>query len=327
MAVSVFLWTRYVIIYLSNDNIFQKILSFFGWFFLICQIIVLIVNVFIPIGFWFDDEGGYHVSYARYMNLSIQIVLFFVTTIYMLLVTKQTEGNVRFRHRAICFSSFLMMLFVIGQAIYPLLPLYTVGCMLTTCLLHTFVVEDAKEEQHREIKKLRELEIQQAKALGSARHMAYTDPLTGVKNKHAYLEAEQLVDQHIADGSITEFGVAVFDLNGLKIINDTKGHEAGDRYIKSACSLICAQFKHSPVYRIGGDEFVAFLEGEDYLNREILLLDFNHRIDENQKLGRVVVSSGFDIFNPDINDTFIKVFERADKKMYERKSKLKSMLS
>lgn len=156
--------------------------------------------------------------------------------------------------------------------------------------------------------------------------MAYTDPLTGVKNKHAYIEAEQLVNKHIEDGSIIEFCVVVFDLNGLKDINDTKGHEAGDKYIKSACSMICSQFKHSPVYRIGGDEFVAFLEGEDYSKRELLLRDFNYRIEENQKLGRVVVSCGYDIYNSENHDTFTSVFDRADKKMYDRKRILKEML-
>ena len=326
MAISVFLWTRYVIIYLNSNNRFQFILSFFGWFFLIFQIIVLIINLFIPIGFWFDEDGGYHVNYARYMNLGLQTLMFFVTSIYMLIVTVRTEGRKKYRHRAIGLSSLLMMIFVIGQAQFPTKPLYSIGCMLATCLLHVFVVEDAKEEQHEEIEYLKELEIQQAKALGSARHLAYTDPLTGVKNKHAYLEAEQLVNKHIEDGSISEFGVVVFDLNGLKIINDTKGHEAGDKYIKSACSLICSQFKHSPVYRIGGDEFVAFLEGEDYIRREVLLLDFNRKIEENQKLGRVVVSCGFDTYNPELLDTFITVFERADRKMYDRKRKLKALL-
>ncbi len=326
MAVSVYFWTRYVIIYLSSHNRFQRILLFFGWFFLIFQIVILIINLFIPIGFWFDKNGGYHVNYARYLNLGLQIILFFITSVYMLIVTSKAKGRMKNRHRAIGFSSVLMMIFVICQAKYPLLPLYSIGCMLATCLLHVFVVEDAKEEQHQEIEHLRELEIQQAKALGSARHMAYTDPLTGVKNKHAYIEAEQLVNKHIEDGSIIEFCVVVFDLNGLKDINDTKGHEAGDKYIKSACSMICSQFKHSPVYRIGGDEFVAFLEGEDYSKRELLLRDFNYRIEENQKLGRVVVSCGFDIFKPENHDTFTSVFDRADKKMYDRKRILKEML-
>ena len=323
MALSVFLWIRYVIVYLNVKSRFQSALSCVGWFFLIFQILVLIVNIFVPIGFRFDEEGEYHVYYARYLNLGIQTLLFFVTAVYMLVITAKSEGNLKHRHRTIGFSSLVMMIFVVGQAHHPLLPLYSVGCMLTTCLIHVFVLEDEKEEHHQQIERFRELELKQAQALGSARHMAYTDPLTGVKNKHAYLEAEKLVDQHIKEGSIKEFGIIVFDLNGLKQVNDTKGHDAGDRYIQSACRLICAQFKHSPVYRIGGDEFVAFLEGEDFIHQEILLRDFERRVEENQKEGRVVVSSGFDSFNSDLHDTFITVFERADKKMYERKRKLK----
>ena len=325
MAFSVFLWTRYVIIYLNRENTFQKILSSAGLFFLIFQIVVLIINLFIPIGFWFDADGGYHVNYARYLNLGIQTLLFLFTAIYMFIVTSKTEGNVKRRHRTIGFSTFLMMIFVIGQAQHPTMPLYSIGCMLTTCLLHVFVLEDEREEHHREMEMLRELELNQAKALGSARHMAYTDPLTGVKNKHAYLEAEQEAEKQIKDGLLKEFGVIVFDLNGLKRINDTKGHEAGDQYIKNASNMICMQFKHSPVYRIGGDEFVALLEGDDYTNHEELLNAFNHNVEENQHKGLVVISCGYDEFNPEQDDSFISVFERADKKMYERKRSLKAM--
>jgi GGDEF domain-containing protein len=54
----------------------------------------------------------------------------------------------------------------------------------------------------------------------------------------------------------------MFDLNDLKHINDRYGHERGDEYIVNCCRLICQVFKHSPVFRIGGDEFVALLRGE-----------------------------------------------------------------
>ena len=131
----------------------------------------------------------------------------------------------------------------------------------------------------------------------------------------------------VLNGVNQNFDVRLYMANcAVCLIIDTQGHDAGDKYIKSACSMICSQFKHSPVYRIGGDEFVAFHEGEDYLKREVLLMDFNHRIEENQKLGRVVVSCGFDIFDSDKHATFISVFERADKKMYDRKRALKEML-
>ena len=91
--------------------------------------------------------------------------------------------------------------------------------------------------------------------------------------------------------------------------------------------MICVRFKHSPVFRIGGDEFAAILEGSDYENRMNLLETFEAEIDENQREGRVVVSSGLDIYDSKKDSRFNDVFERADRKMYERKQVLKQMES
>ena len=190
-------------------------------------------------------------------------------------------------------------------------------------LSHAFVIEGEKNKYLHELEETLQREQEQEQQLGSARQLAYTDPMTGVKSKHAYLEATTRIDKGIADGSLTEFGVIVFDLNGLKRINDTLGHEVGDRYIKEGCSLICGKFCHSPVFRIGGDEFVVLLEGSDYVNRKSLLESFDSVIDENQRQGRVVVSTGIDIFEPGKDSCYSDVFERADKKMYERKCRLK----
>ncbi len=121
------------------------------------------------------------------------------------------------------------------------------------------------------------------------------------------------------------FGVVVFDLNGLKEINDSKGHDTGDEYIIQACRLICDYFKRSPVYRIGGDEFVAVLSGEDYERRIAILADFNERIDRNLKSGKVVVATGMSEFDPRRDHSYKAVFERADDLMYQRKKTLKSM--
>ena len=125
---------------------------------------------------------------------------------------------------------------------------------------------------------------------------------------------------------ITEFGVIVFDLNGLKHVNDSLGHEEGDKYIKQGCSLICSRFAHSPVFRIGGDEFVVILEGSDYSEREFLLSEFDRNAEQNHIIGKVVVATGLDIYDDDCDSSFSDVFERADKKMYERKCFLKSLL-
>jgi len=88
---------------------------------------------------------------------------------------------------------------------------------------------------------------------------ANTDPLTGVKSKHAFLIHEQELDQKIQSESGIEFAIVICDVNGLKHLNDTMGHKAGDAYIREACTLVCECFQHSPVFRIGGDEFVITL--------------------------------------------------------------------
>lgn len=134
------------------------------------------------------------------------------------------------------------------------------------------------------------------------------------------MELESDVDK----GTLKEYGVVVFDLNGLKAINDTQGHEAGDEYIKSACRLICVQYKHSPVFRIGGDEFVVILKGGDYEIREELDKTFREMIDDNQEKGLVVVSSGMAVYVPGADDNYNDVFKRADELMYERKTALKA---
>ena len=119
--------------------------------------------------------------------------------------------------------------------------------------------------------------------------------------------------------------MAVFYLNGLKKVNDTQGHDAGDEYIQLACSLICRTYKHSPVYHIGGDEFAVILEGEDYRNRTELIRTFEREVDDNQKRGGVVISGGMDIYRSETDHSYNDVFRRADRKMYERKKKLNAM--
>lgn len=325
MTVAVFFWSRYVIEYLNEKNIFIKLLSVFGWGYLILDGITLIVNFFYPIKYYFDADGGYHACITRYIALCLQIFMFFITSIYVFVYALRTKGKEKLRRRTIGGFGIAMTLFVLAQYFYPLLPLYSIGYLLGICLIHTFVLEAEKEDYRRQLERhISNEEIQKAE-LGSTRKLAYTDSLTGVKNKRAFSEAQEDFEKYIEDGRLTEFGIIVCDLNGLKIINDTQGHDAGDKYIKKASKLICNIFKHSPVYRIGGDEFVVLLRGEDYASREVLLNNFDKMMYENIMNGEVVISTGLDIYMSDKNDTFQIVFERADKKMYARKKVLKDM--
>ena len=324
MAVSVLLWTQYVIVYLGRKNKFAFILKYTGWIFFISQISIIVINFFIPIAFWFDDECKYHISFARSLNLILQIGMFIATSLYTLIVTVKTTEKTSYRHRTICGFSTVMSSFIVAQVFFPLMPFYSVGFLLGTCLLHTFLLEHEKEERREELEILLQIKKIQEAELGSTWQIAYTDPLTGVKNKAAYIEDCGAIDRRIADGLLKEFAVAVFDINDLKIRNDTLGHDEGDKYIQASCSLISGHFKHSPVYRIGGDEFAAFLNGEDYKKRKTLIDSFNTIIDENIASGKAVVSCGNSDFDIEKDKSYVSVFERADRHMYERTSFLKS---
>ena len=112
-------------------------------------------------------------------------------------------------------------------------------------------------------------------------------------------------------------------------MNDTYGHDAGDTYIKKACRLICTVYKHSPVFRIGGDEFAAILMGQDLLNSSKLMHRFYDRMDEVNKEAEnpyetVSVAAGMAVFKEGVDTDFQSVFKRADENMYKNKKSMKS---
>ncbi len=164
-------------------------------------------------------------------------------------------------------------------------------------------------------------EKENSKALKS---MANTDSMTGVRNKHAYMEMESQLNSRIREGAIDKLALVACDINGLKYVNDTKGHAAGDQLIKEASALICDTFVHGSVFRTGGDEFVVILQGKGYDTRNETIAAFNEQVEENIKNNGVVVSIGYSTLQPDDEKLYV-VFERADQMMYERKKELKSM--
>jgi diguanylate cyclase (GGDEF)-like protein len=152
---------------------------------------------------------------------------------------------------------------------------------------------------------------------------ARRDDLTGIKNKNAYGEFEKKLDQQIQSGEPVEFAIAICDVNGLKTVNDTQGHRAGDDYIRGASKLVCETFKHSPVFRVGGDEFVAILLGYDFENRESLEQNFVKIVKDNSEHDKVVVACGISVFDPAHDKSVSAVFERADAMMYKNKMSMK----
>jgi diguanylate cyclase (GGDEF)-like protein len=159
---------------------------------------------------------------------------------------------------------------------------------------------------------------------------ANVDALTKVRNKRAYdLEMERC-DRNLAQGE-TNIGIGMIDLNFLKQTNDEYGHEYGDMLLQSLCQMICQVFKHSPVFRIGGDEFVVLLKHSDLEELSVLREQFDQSIEKAQMNAnpweRVSAAVGYAVFDPETDKTMSDVFARADKLMYERKAAMKALRS
>lgn len=155
--------------------------------------------------------------------------------------------------------------------------------------------------------------------------LAYADALTSLHNRGAFDICVQSIQTEMNEpGHALKFAVCIFDCNDLKKVNDQNGHDKGDIYLKGAASVICEVFEHSPVFRIGGDEFAAMLLGRDYDNREALLKRFDEKCAEKRSSSedrweQIDVARGMAVYDPEEDESVSDVVRRADRMMYENK--------
>jgi diguanylate cyclase (GGDEF)-like protein len=158
------------------------------------------------------------------------------------------------------------------------------------------------------------------------RFSANRDSLTGLRNTTSYKSWVVEFDKEIKNKTVN-FGVVVFDLNQLKETNDMYGHDVGDKLIVAAAKAISDIFKRSPVFRIGGDEFVTILKKKDLENCEELFASLDavceNTIIEGKDKIHISIARGFAMFELDKDFCFNDVFKRADNAMYENKRKNK----
>ena len=87
--------------------------------------------------------------------------------------------------------------------------------------------------------------------------MSHTDALTGLNNRNAMIRRIR----ELKETPEAPLGVVNLDLNGLKIVNDEQGHDAGDRLLTRAAELLCEVFDREHMFRTGGDEFIVIISG------------------------------------------------------------------
>ena len=157
--------------------------------------------------------------------------------------------------------------------------------------------------------------------------LAFLDSLTGVRNKMAYDNYIAELESRIENGEIKSYGIAILDTNNLKEINDTYGHENGNTYLVNSCKLICQIFAHSPVFRIGGDEFLVVLTGKDLENHNELMSQLKESMDLTKKASfpwkQISIACGLGIADYAKATTIADTFNKADKNMYINKREIK----
>ena len=168
---------------------------------------------------------------------------------------------------------------------------------------------------------------EQEQDLRSAKLMARLDELTGVRNKNAFKEYISSIDEKLEGGMDQEpFAIVMCDVNDLKLINDTRGHSFGDEVIQRASRMVCGVFAHSPVFRVGGDEFAVVLKDRDYEERENLFSRLKEESLANKRSrSGPVVACGKAEYDPEKDKKVNDVYERADEQMYIVKKEMKSV--
>ena len=184
---------------------------------------------------------------------------------------------------------------------------------------------DRDDEVGRLTKTFKNLSSHMKANISDLNKRVYVDALTSVRNKGAYSTyLEEMQNRLEAAGGQMAFAVGVFDCDDLKAINDKFGHDKGDVYLKTASRLICRVFQHSPVFRIGGDEFSVILQNEDFRNRDALVREFEEGMAEisastANKWEQVHIARGIAVYDQRNDKYVIDVVRRADKAMYENK--------
>ena len=153
------------------------------------------------------------------------------------------------------------------------------------------------------------------------RKMAYIDGLCGISNRNAFLKEQE------ESFGCDELTYVVFDVNGLKLINDRHGHAEGDRIIQKAAELIQRSFDNTgKAFRIGGDEFAVIARYKSEVQIEHALRKLTRQIDSFNKRSEVPLDLAYGYARRTDTDTSTyELFTKADKAMYRCKRRSKGV--
>jgi diguanylate cyclase (GGDEF)-like protein len=181
-------------------------------------------------------------------------------------------------------------------------------------------LEEAAEERRRYETQLEDYQLRLEEHLALIAEQSITDPLTGLKNRRAFLERlEQEVDRAKRDGS--SLAVAMIDIDNFKGYNDAHGHPAGDAALQAVASILEGQSRSTDlVARYGGEEFVVVLPSTDHDGAAMLGERFRRSIERaDWPHGVVTISVGLaSAIGAGVNGTTL--LDAADAALYRAKA-------
>lgn len=326
MAFGVPVWLRFAAKYLEEKRLTSYITLAIALFFLVTGVVLVIVNIFNPILFSYAN-GFFEAKAGCYGYFTAQMGMYLIASIIAFIRTITNKNYRKMRYLTVSLVSIVMAVSIILQVFFPFLPLYSFGLLLSMILVHMFIVNTESESYRRSISVASQRVKEKSQELAITKELAYQDTLTGIRNKHAYVEREESIDLSLRDKSSGDLCLFIFDLNDLKLINDTLGHEQGDEYIVKSVQIIKLVFKNQIIYRIGGDEFATFVDGADFNKRYYLLEQFNKIVESNISKNEPIIAVGFADYVPEKDNSLRSIFTRADERMYARKKALKEMIA
>lgn len=146
VALSILYWCRYVVAYLNPPRVYGGALIHFGMLFCACELICLVINFFQPVFFWFDENGLYQTGLIRHIVMGIQITMYSLVSIMSFIVFFRSKSRNKNRYLSICIFCLVVTTCIVVQIWFPYVPLYTIGLMVGTCIVHVYIHEDEKKE-------------------------------------------------------------------------------------------------------------------------------------------------------------------------------------
>ncbi|MCR4580163.1 MAG: diguanylate cyclase [Treponema sp.] len=219
---------------------------------------------------------------------------------------------------------FISIRIVIRHIVKPIADITMAASRISKGELNVSIEYNSHDEIGQLADSVKKMSTELQEYLAYIQKQAFTDAMTSVGNKTAYMEFIKNLELRIHEG-MADFLLIVFDVNGLKQINDNLGHEAGDALISDAGKVLKASFGNKEfdhIYRIGGDEFAVILEHVGEKDLDSIFQKYRAELAELNKEEHVYgselsISYGHAFSQPE--EEFKSVFQRADEKMYLNK--------